>query len=87
LRLLRGGLNDAIGARRTVMVGVALGRVGVPRLGCEGRINGGCGLCLNRRGSVGVRVRMGMTVPVAMGMRRVIVDRALGRGGMCLGVG
>jgi hypothetical protein len=88
-------LNDAIGARRAVMVGVALGRVSVQRLGCGGRSRGGCGLRLNRGGIVAVGVRMGMSMAVAMagfpvvtmGMSRVVVGGVVGSGGLCLGVG
>lgn len=80
LRLLGRGLNDAVGARRIVMVGVPLGRVGVQRRGGGGGSRSGCGLRLNRRGIAAVGV-VGMSMVVAidgfpvvmMGMGRVVV--------------
>ncbi|HWP24411.1 MAG TPA: hypothetical protein VNM15_09585, partial [Candidatus Binatia bacterium] len=61
------------------MVSIALGCVGVQRLGRGGWNRGGCGLALNRRGIMAVGVSMGMSMAVAMagvlarvmGMRRV----------------
>jgi hypothetical protein len=98
LSVLGRSLNDAVGARRAVMVGVAFGRVGMQRLGWGERSRGGCGLRLNRRGIVAVGVvgvRMGMSMAVAMaglpvvtmGMSRVVVGGVVGSGGLCLGVG
>lgn len=78
LRMVRGGLNNAVGLCRIVMAGVALGRVGVR--GCSIRLGGG--FVLARRKAVTVNVIritlkvvvvMAVLVPVAgLGQRKIL---------------